>query len=247
MRIFDRGDSADRAQPSESRGAAIPGWMNRLCHRLGDLPPGYFGTFPATGPSAKESAVLMLFGPSDGRSGGRGEDVVLTERSSNLRSHAGQVSFPGGRLDPHDPGPVSAALREAREEVGLDAAGLRVVAQLPKFPLTVTNYAVTPVLAWWPEPAPLTITSPQEVGRVVRAPLEALLEPANRFTVTHPSGYRGPGFAVDGLFIWGFTARLLDEVFDFAGLNRPWDPRIVRPLPARFTRPAATSTGRERA
>lgn len=222
------------------KGAAIPGWMNRLCHRLGDLPPEYFGRFPAIGPSAKESAVLMLFGPRDPRTGGSGEDVVLTERTAHLRSHAGQVSFPGGRIDPADSGPVSAALREAREEVGLDGDGLKIVAQLPKFPLSVTNYAVTPVLAWWPEPAPLSITSPQEVGRVVRAPLEALLAPENRFTVTHPSGYRGPGFAVDGLFIWGFTARLLDEVFEFAGLNRPWDSRVVHPLPARFARPATS-------
>ena len=96
----------------------------------------------------RRSAVLMLFGP-DPRGG---EDVVLTERAHTLRSHPGQVSFPGGRVDPDDDGSVAAALREAEEEVGLDPAGVEVLATFPDVFLTPSQHAVTPVLAWWPSP-----------------------------------------------------------------------------------------------
>ena len=63
-------------------------------------------------------------------------------------------------------------------------------------------------------------------------PIAELTEPANRFAVVHPSGWRGPGFEVDGFFIWGFTAMLLDSLLTLAGWNRPWDQRAQRPIPA---------------
>jgi hypothetical protein len=65
---------------------------------------------------------------------------------------------------------------------------------------------------------------------VARVPLAELVDPANRFRVRHPSGYVGPAFGVAGMVVWGFTAGLLDAVLEAAGLNRPWDPRDVRPL-----------------
>ncbi len=209
--------------------------MRTLTDRLGQVPADYFSRF-LPGGTETASAVLMLFGPHPGPGGG--EDVVLTRRSTTMRSHAGQVSFPGGRVDAGDAGPVSAALREAREEIDLDARGVSIVATLPTLSIPVSNAAVTPVLAWWAAPSPIRVSSPREVEQVARVPVRGLLAPDNRFTVVHPSGYRGPGFAVGDLFIWGFTAGVLAKAFDLAGLTQPWDASRIEALPERFWRPS---------
>jgi 8-oxo-dGTP pyrophosphatase MutT (NUDIX family) len=213
-------------------GAPRPGWMAGFLDTLAEVPGEYFSRFLPPARGGRPSAVLMLFGPSEDG----GQDVVLTERAPDMRSHAGQVSFPGGSLDPADGGPVGAALREAREEVGVDPAGVDVVSELPALYLPPSDFVVTPVLAWWTRPVPIDVVDRREVARVVRAPLAELTDPARRFTVTHPSGYVGPAFEVDGLFVWGFTAGLLSKVLELAGLEREWDPRQRRPLPERFTR-----------
>jgi 8-oxo-dGTP pyrophosphatase MutT (NUDIX family) len=201
--------------------------MAHLVSQLGEQDAGFFSRFLPPDEGGRASAVLILFGPNaEG-----GEDVVLTERSHSMRSHAGQVSFPGGAIDPVDSGPVSAALREAREEVGLDPAGVEVVAQLPALYLPPSNFVVTPVLAWWAQPGPISVVDHQEVARVLRAPLSELTDPARRFTVSHPSGFVGPAFDVDGLLVWGFTAGLLSKVIELAGLERSWDIADHRPLP----------------
>jgi 8-oxo-dGTP pyrophosphatase MutT (NUDIX family) len=148
-----------------------------------------------------------------------------------MRSHAGQVSFPGGAIDPVDSGPVAAALREAQEEVGLEPAGVQVIAELPALYLPPSNFVVTPVLAWWAQPSPISVVDHLEVARVLRAPLTELTDPGRRFTVSHPSGFVGPAFDVDGLLVWGFTAGLLSKVIELAGLERSWDKDDHRPLP----------------
>jgi len=201
--------------------------MAHLVAQLGEQDPGFFSRFLPPAEGGRQSAVLILFGPNaEG-----GEDVVLTERSHSMRSHAGQVSFPGGAIDPIDSGPVSAALREAQEEVGLDPAGVEIVAELPALYLPPSNFVVTPVLAWWAKPSPISIVDHLEVARVLRAPLSELTDPARRFTVSHPSGFVGPAFDVDGLLVWGFTAGLLSKVIELAGLERSWDRGDHRPLP----------------
>jgi 8-oxo-dGTP pyrophosphatase MutT (NUDIX family) len=204
-----------------------PHWMAHLVTQLGQQDPAFFSRFLPPDEGGRESAVLILFGPSPEG----GEDVVLTERSHSMRSHAGQVSFPGGAIDPVDTGPVSAALREAQEEVGLDPAGVQVVAELPALYLPPSNFVVTPVLAWWAQPSPISVVDHLEVARVLRAPLSELTDPARRFTVSHPSGFVGPAFDVDGLLVWGFTAGLLSKVIELAGLERSWDKADRRPLP----------------
>ncbi|MEO6143979.1 MAG: CoA pyrophosphatase [Dermatophilaceae bacterium] len=207
-----------------------PTWMAHLVAQLGHLEPEFFSKFLPPDEGGRLSAVLILFGPNvDG-----GEDLVLTERSHSMRSHAGQVSFPGGSIDPTDSGPVEAALREATEEVGLDPAGVEVVAELPSVYLPPSNFVVTPVLAWWATPSNISVVDRSEVASVLRAPLSELTDPARRFTVQHPSGFSGPAFDVDGLLVWGFTAGLISKVLELAGLERSWDRGDHRPLPAHF-------------
>ena len=179
-------------------------------------------------PGGRRSAVLILF--ADGPDG---PDVLLIERSEHLRKHAGQPAFPGGATDPGDDGPADTALREAVEEVGLDRAGVRVVALLPELYLPPTGFVVTPVLAWWERPAPVRVVDTGEVARVERVPVAELVDPANRFLVRHPSGYVGPAFDVRGMVVWGFTAGLLDRVLEMGGWAAPWDRDDVRELPRR--------------
>ncbi len=212
---------------------SAPAWLRRVGPAATDDPPAWFTRFSPPHGARRRSAVLVLVGPGpDGA-----EDVVLTERAHHLRSHAGQVSFPGGAIDPGDDGPVQAALREAEEEVGLDPGSVDVLGELPPLYLRPSSNAVTPVIGWWREPGPIGVVDTGEVAQVVRAPLGTLLDPVNRFLVIAPGGYRGPGFEVDGLFVWGFTAQLLSSVFDLAGLSVPWDQTRRRRLPPRMLAP----------
>ncbi|MFL6154680.1 MAG: NUDIX hydrolase [Marmoricola sp.] len=185
---------------------------------------------PPEDSGARPGAVLMLFGE-----GARGPDLLLTERAHTMRSHPGQVSFPGGSVDPEDASPTAAALREATEEVGLDVSGVDVLATLPELWLPPSNFAVTPVLAWWREPSPVGVVDPAEVHAVFRTPIDELLDPTHRVTVTHPGGYSSPGFLIGDdkdVVLWGFTAGLINKLFDFIGLTREWDPTVTRELPA---------------
>src|SRR5690242_14540803 len=171
----------------------------------------------------------MLFGE-----GPAGPDLLLTERAHDMRSHPGQVSFPGGSTDPEDASPAATALREAEEETGLDPAGVEVLATLPELWLPPSNFAVTPVLGWWREESPVSVVDPAEVHAVLRVPLDELLDPAHRVTVTHPGGYSSPGFLIGeskDLILWGFTAGIINKLFDYVGLTRPWDNTVTRELP----------------
>jgi 8-oxo-dGTP pyrophosphatase MutT (NUDIX family) len=175
--------------------------------------------------------VLLLFGPSEVNGDPDAADVLLTERSHTLRSHAGQPAFPGGALDPTDDGPIDAALREAAEETGLDPAGVDVLATFPPLWLPPSGYVVTPVLGWWREPSEVSVMDADEVASVHRVQVSELVAPENRLRVRHPSGYVGPAFKVSGLLVWGFTGGILAAVLDAAGLTQPWDHTRVEALP----------------
>jgi 8-oxo-dGTP pyrophosphatase MutT (NUDIX family) len=181
---------------------------------------------PADG-SGRHSAVLMLLAGDDAE----GADVLLLRRSAMLRSHAGQVAFPGGATDPEDSSSTATALREAAEEVGIESGSVEVLAELPALYLPPSGFVVTPVLAHWTEPHEVGVMDPVEVADVQRVRLEDLLDPANRFMVRHSSGILSPGFEASGLFVWGFTAGLLDRLMRLAGWERPWDRQLIRELP----------------
>ena len=218
----DAGEAVDAAPPAD-----LPGWLRPLAAAVAGIDATDLSRFlPPEDGSGRPSAVLIAFAGT-----AAGPAVLLIERSADLRTHAGQVAFPGGAIDPVDESPAGAALREAQEEVGLDPVTVELLASLPPIYIPVTRFVVTPVLAWWRDPHQVAPVDVAEVARVELVPVADLVEPANRFRVRHPSGWVGPGFAAKGLFVWGFTAGLLDRVLSFGGWSRPWDETQVRSLP----------------
>ena len=185
---------------------------------------------PPPGSDARTGAVLMLFGE-----GPQGGELLLTERAHDMRSHPGQVSFPGGAVDPGET-VVEAALREAEEEIGLAPASVEVFGRLPELWLPPSNFAVTPVLGWRSEPADVSIVSPAEVHAIHHVPIDELLDPEHRIMVQDPRiGYTSPGFLIGpekDVILWGFTGGIIARLFDFLGWTRPWDESRVRDLPA---------------
>ena len=136
--------------------------------------------------------------------------VLLTLRPETMRKHPGQVSFPGGRIDPGDDGPIAAALREAEEEIGLPPASVEVIGLADTY-RTVTGFEVTPVLGIVPPDLPLS-PHPGEVAALFEAPLHYLLDPAHQHVRT--AVWRGRERTYyeiewEGRKIWGATAAMI--------------------------------------
>lgn len=212
-----------------------------LCDARPVWSPDPVRAFGPTDRPVRQSAVLVLFGALDAAAAHTDHpavaadlDVLLTRRSPTLRHHPGQVSFPGGGIDPQDAGPEGAALREAQEETGLDPGGVRVLGTLPPLPVTASRNLVTPVLAWWDRPSAVAAADPAETVDVFRVPVADLVDPAHRVTavVAHAGHeYRGPAFDADGVLVWGFTAYVLDRLLDALGWAVPWDASRTVPAP----------------
>jgi len=139
--------------------------------------------------------------------------VLLTRRTDQLRDHPGQISFPGGRLESRDDGPLAAAVREAREEVGIDREFIDVVGYLPPHAV-ITGFAVSPVVAIL-RPGFTLRADPSEVAEIFELPLHYLLDPthfiAGERTVR---GVRLPVYTCQfqSHLIWGATAQILHSL-----------------------------------
>ena len=144
---------------------------------------------------------------------GEAPSVLLTKRTSHLAKHAGQISFPGGRIDPEDSGPEAAALREAVEEIGLEPGSVEVLGRLTDH-VTGTGYRITPVLAVVPPGLTYTL-SPHEVEAIFELPMRVVLDPdAPRRQRQHVGGVWREYWVWPHPehFIWGATAAILVQL-----------------------------------
>jgi 8-oxo-dGTP pyrophosphatase MutT (NUDIX family) len=165
-----------------------------------------------------EAAVLVpFFGLA------KNPGIVFTERRADLRRHAGEISFPGGRRDHAEESLMTTALREAEEEIALDPSDVEVIGALPPIGTFVTNYKVHPFVGVIGDELDLR-PNPAEVESILHLHLEALREGYGmRRLVRRGVPFRTPTFEVERHLIWGATARILEEL-----LNR-LDARSNRP------------------
>ena len=161
----------------------------------------------------------------------QGLQVLLTRRTDHLHDHAGQISFPGGRQEPHDEDETATALRETEEEIGLGRHHIQVLGRLPVY-TTVTRFVVTPVVALVTPPFELRLDD-FEVAEAFEVPMAFLMNPANhqRHVFEAPGGARQflsmPWHGTNGdgppreFFIWGATAAMLRNLYAFLSSADP--------------------------
>ena len=139
-----------------------------------------------------------------------GPTVLLTKRTDHLKDHAGQICFPGGRIEPEDASVEAAALREAEEEIGLDPAKVDVIRRLSPYD-TTTGFRIHPVVGWIEPPFDIKLDD-FEVAEVFELPLAFILDTANHQRQSHLRGNQRRSYYVlpyEGRFIWGATAGML--------------------------------------
>jgi 8-oxo-dGTP pyrophosphatase MutT (NUDIX family) len=180
-----------------------------LKERLKRTPPAFsvYGDDGTGRAAAAVTAAAVLVPIVDHPSG---LTVIFTQRTSQLKAHSGQVSFPGGRAEPEDPTPEFTALREAQEEIGLPMERVEVLARLPEYH-TRSGFRVTPVVGLLTPPVALT-PDPREVEEVFEVPLAFLLDPNNHRRETRELQGRTVAYYVmryEKRTIWGATAGML--------------------------------------
>jgi len=171
-------------------------------------------------PSPVEAAVLLpLYGWPDE------PGLVFTERRADLRRHAGEISFPGGRRDPGDADLGDTALREAQEEIGLDPGAVELGEELPATNTFVTGYRIHPFVGHIPHPRDLSLQpNPAEVETVLTFSCEVLRESyAMRRLVRRGVPIHTPTYEIEGQLIWGATARILGDLIEHLDRASP-DP-----------------------
>jgi 8-oxo-dGTP pyrophosphatase MutT (NUDIX family) len=165
----------------------------------------------------RQAAGLLLVFPVDSHA-----HIVLTVRAHGLERHSGQVSLPGGVSEPGET-PIQAALREAHEEVGLAAEGVRVLGALTPLDIPVSGFRLHPIVAALDRRPPLSAAA-GEVASILDVPLDLLLDPARLVTVERTREGRtvvAPAFRVCGVEIWGATAMVLSEFLTLVGWKGP--------------------------
>jgi 8-oxo-dGTP pyrophosphatase MutT (NUDIX family) len=200
---------------------AATDWAQVIRTRLaGSEPHHAIEDWRVPGLSAADSQKFRRYFPSEPRPAAvlvplvqRAElTVLLTQRATQLRNHAGQISFPGGRIEPHDAGPREAALREAHEEIGLEERFVSVVGYLPDH-IVMTGFRVTPVVAFV-SPGFELLLDAEEVANTFEVPVGFVFDPANHRLQVRRSGFTGEEVEFCDIpygehNIWGATAGML--------------------------------------
>jgi 8-oxo-dGTP pyrophosphatase MutT (NUDIX family) len=201
-------------------------------------PPGHWreaGGMDGHGRALKRAGVLIALVERDG-----GIHVVLTRRSDGLRDHAGQISFPGGRIESRDASPEATALRETREEIGVAIDDLELLGYLPAY-LTGTGFVVLPTVARLC-PSAVMRPCPIEVAEIFEVPLGFILDARNHQPhVVANAGchYRLAAIPYGDYFIWGATAGMLMTLYSYLTGQKP----VVDPQGEPWSRPHNPSAG----
>jgi len=175
------------------------------------LPPGRVLILPSEPNTFHESAVLILLFPFR-------EEVrlCLIRRPSSMKNHAGQIAFPGGKREKDDSSLLLTALREAREEIGIDTDSLEIIGELSSVYVQISNFLIKPVVGWMQQ-MPELFANSSEVDEIIFISLDDLVNQSNRCDremETMTGRLSVPGYEINGLFIWGATAMILAELAD---------------------------------
>lgn len=175
------------------------------------LPSGRALMLPSEQINYHDSAVLILLFPVNGKI-----NMCLIRRPSTMKNHAGQIAFPGGKREKEDADLVQTALREAQEEIGVDANTVEVLGRLSAVYVQISDFLITPVVGWLNE-FPEVVIDSSEVDEVIFIPLEDLMDSAckcEKEMETRTGRIKVPGYEINGYFIWGATAMMLAELVD---------------------------------
>lgn len=198
---------------------SLPTWIQPVARFASSTHVSQLTRFVPTTGAGRHAAVLILLG--------EGPEVVLVQRAGGDALHSGQPAFPGGVVEASDIDAVDAALRETYEEIGVAREEITPFALLPDLLIPVSDFVVSPVLAFWRAPRDVTAQDLNEISSVHRVAIRDLAAAENRCSVRHPSGFVSPGFEVSSMLVWGFTAGILNGLLREAGWEEPWDSERV--------------------
>jgi 8-oxo-dGTP pyrophosphatase MutT (NUDIX family) len=204
----------------------VTDWRSRIIERLTGTTPNHDPSqFVIPGMTAEQSRPFLPYFPQNPAPAAvliplvdRGQEltVLLTQRASDLKNHAGQISFPGGRIEPEDAGPREAALREAQEEIGLDPSWVSVAGYLPDH-IVISGFRVTPVVGFVAPGFELLLDA-AEVAETFEVPLSFVFETKNHKTRMRKLPYGDAEIEIcdipyEGRNIWGATAGMLVTLY----------------------------------